>query len=115
MNQQIKEKWLEALRSGKYKQGSFRLRKSEGNRFCCLGVLCDLYFEDHDEDWVEGVYGWEANEIGEMYVLPRRVMEWADLDDCNPGMYTSFVPISELNDIQEYEFEELADLIEEQL
>lgn len=33
--------WVEALRSGKYKQGAGCLR-SEDNHFCCLGVLCDI-------------------------------------------------------------------------
>lgn len=34
------KKWAEALRSGKYKQGQFSLRKDD--KFCCLGVYCDL-------------------------------------------------------------------------
>jgi hypothetical protein len=44
MNPTIKKQWLEALRSGKYQQGKGRLRmKHSGvDRFCCLGVLCDL-------------------------------------------------------------------------
>ena len=46
MNQKIKERWVKALRSGKYKQGKGWLRKSSGpkkkSEFCCLGVLCDL-------------------------------------------------------------------------
>lgn len=32
--------WVRALRSGKYKQGQDALR--QGNKFCCLGVACDL-------------------------------------------------------------------------
>lgn len=40
MNPEIKTKWLEALRSGKYKQGKNFLRIED--RFCCLGVLCDI-------------------------------------------------------------------------
>jgi|SRR6185436_2774286 len=40
MEAQLKEKWVEALRSGKYEQGKRALRK--GNSFCCLGVLCDV-------------------------------------------------------------------------
>lgn len=35
------EKWVSALRSGKYEQGKSRLRC--GCKFCCLGVACDLY------------------------------------------------------------------------
>lgn len=34
----IKAKWLEALRSGKYKQGTGRLFRP-GDTYCCLGVL----------------------------------------------------------------------------
>lgn len=41
MNGELKAKWLEALRSGRYKQGQGRLR-DESNQFCCLGVLCDV-------------------------------------------------------------------------
>jgi hypothetical protein len=44
MKSDVKLKWIEALRSGKYKQG-FRtlMQESEGEAsFCCLGVLCDV-------------------------------------------------------------------------
>src|SRR4051812_38509722 len=37
MPAELKVKWLEALRSGKYKQGKLRLCRD--NTFCCLGVL----------------------------------------------------------------------------
>ena len=37
MPQELKEKWVEALRSGEYKQGLGVLQV--GGRFCCLGVL----------------------------------------------------------------------------
>lgn len=32
--------WLEALRSGEYSQGKYRLQS--GNEFCCLGVACEV-------------------------------------------------------------------------
>lgn len=41
MKKEIADKWVAALRSGKYKQGEGFLRKGE-NEFCCLGVLCDI-------------------------------------------------------------------------
>ena len=48
----LKQKWLDALRSGKYKQGTGAFQKNLGT-FCALGVLADLidnkywkYFED---------------------------------------------------------------------
>ncbi len=41
MNADIKVKWVEALRSGKYRQGIGELR-SRDDKYCCLGVLCDI-------------------------------------------------------------------------
>jgi hypothetical protein len=35
----IKEKWVKALRSGKYIQGKKALYRPEEATFCCLGVL----------------------------------------------------------------------------
>lgn len=62
MKQPFKQEWIEALRSGKYKQGVKYLRYNE--EFCCLGVLCDLVaptaWQKHDcwdfyyNDGIEG-------------------------------------------------------------
>jgi hypothetical protein len=41
LDPELKAKWLDALRSGKYKQGQAVLRTSE-ECFCCLGVLGDI-------------------------------------------------------------------------
>ena len=38
MDAKLKSKWIEALRSGKYKQAKERLYKGR-NQYCCLGVL----------------------------------------------------------------------------
>lgn len=40
LNKKLKHKWLKALRSGKYEQGQGFLERD--NKFCCLGVLCDI-------------------------------------------------------------------------
>lgn len=40
MDKEIKRRWVEALRSGKYEQGQGKLLHS--GKFCCLGVLCDI-------------------------------------------------------------------------
>jgi len=40
MKKEMKLKWIEALRSGKYHQTRSLLRDSNG--FCCLGVLADI-------------------------------------------------------------------------
>lgn len=42
MDKKLKARWIKALRSGKFKQGSGALERIEGERItnCCLGVLC---------------------------------------------------------------------------
>lgn len=46
MNAQLKAKWVEALRSGKYLQTQHQLKDDVG--FCCLGVLCDIQGADFE-------------------------------------------------------------------
>lgn len=36
------EKWVEALESGDFRQGTGRLRCG-GDHYCCLGVACEIY------------------------------------------------------------------------
>ena len=44
MNKQLKTKWLKALRSGEYAQGTehYVTAGKKYDSFCCLGVLCDI-------------------------------------------------------------------------
>ena len=57
MNKIVKRKWLKALRSGEYKQGSGQLvtkpnyPNNEDYLFCCLGVLQNLYCLKHNEEF----------------------------------------------------------------
>lgn len=39
MDKELKAKWIEALRSGQYKQGKGQLRDTPSDTYCCLGVL----------------------------------------------------------------------------
>ncbi len=55
MKPQLKEKWIAALRSSRYKQGKGELRSSD-DLFCCLGVLCDVagatwFQKESDRPW----------------------------------------------------------------
>lgn len=46
MDPKWKAKWVEALRSGEYKQGRHSLKDTldpKGPKYCCLGVLCDIH------------------------------------------------------------------------
>lgn len=46
MKAELKAKWVEALRSGKYQQGTNYLKRTDTPNnepvYCCLGVLCDI-------------------------------------------------------------------------
>lgn len=104
---EIKAKWLEALRSGEYKQGRVRLRTGE-SKFCCLGVLTDLYIKETPAPkWGEG----ELNPS--CCYLPNEVMKWADLRSVNPsdaeGMF-----LSDHND-EGLDFQTIADIIEKEI
>lgn len=72
MHAELKAKWLEALRSGKYDQTTGQLR--DGNCFCCLGVLCDV-FNPNGWEGVTGTrewsYGEGPDEQHEVGVLPH--------------------------------------------
>lgn len=53
MTKELRDKWVAALRSGRYKQGKYRLRDREGG-FCPLGVLLDV---SGLGEWIGGVDG----------------------------------------------------------
>ena len=128
MNQDIKTRWLEALRSGRYKQGKGSLRTTD-DQYCCLGVLCDLAVQDGIVEWEphrdEGADVYEID--GLLGSLSYEVRVWAGISDdagrCEPvyldiGERTIFVGDSliQLNDQTEipFNFEQIADVIEEQ-
>jgi hypothetical protein len=115
MNKEIKQQWVAALTSGKYKQGKGQLR--EGDKFCCFGVLCNLHAQAHPEIAAMQISGGEY--MGEAAFLPYAVAEWAGLDSPNGaytrGAYASSEDIETLaadND-SGYSFRKIAKIIEE--
>lgn len=46
MNKEIKAKWIEALRNGKYRRGKGVLYND--GKYCCLGVLCKVMGAEFD-------------------------------------------------------------------
>ena len=48
MDSRVKELWCSALESNEYEQCEGRLKKD--NRYCCLGVLTELYTKEHPDD-----------------------------------------------------------------
>ena len=129
MNPDIKTKWLAALRSGEYKQAKhvLALVNDDGTAiegFCCLGVLCDLRFKEENIKWtMRDPY---TNETRHGALTPDGTTGTLDHDTAWPwsGLYTvnpsvvvndATYQISQLNDELGMSFEEIADVIEQQL
>lgn len=117
------KKWVQALRSGEYKQITGRLKTTSGH--CCLGVACELfkkeypkllieslpktddydheYVPDYNQDWY--TFNGKAN------TLPFLVKDWLGLVSPT-GTYRGFhESLIKLNDTGST-FLEIADKIE---
>lgn len=137
MNSEVKELWTKALRSGDYKQTMGTLHRTatdvdlRPSGFCCLGVLCDVAVKQgvipeptFDED--DGTH-----DFGDMdfNYPPEAVLEWAGLgtDVMDPvvpreavGIDVEIIDIpsiglSDLNDAYGFNFNQIADVIEQNL
>lgn len=110
MNADIKQRWVEALRSGQYKQGSGCLKVNDS--YCCLGVLCELHRQDFPGK------GWQLASTRSLlfsYISeydfhepPAEVSAWTGLD---PSVYDL---LADAND-SGADFPTIASLIEEML
>jgi hypothetical protein len=100
MDEDVKAKWVTALRSGAYAQTKSQLRNDMGH--CCLGVLCDL----HDPD------GWEDDET----YLGDSVDDLPALDVLRPAGLdlATAKTLAEMNDAGT-SFAQIADWIEANL
>lgn len=119
MKKNIAMKWVKALRSGKYKQGRDRLR-TENNKFCCLGVLCNLHAQAHP--------GFAARQRkvasydGSHATVGPNVRGWAGLATSDGDFNRNEVEglprnwstdsLIELNDVKLWNFERIATFIE---
>lgn len=116
-----------ALESGRYGQGSEKLRPAN-DKFCCLGVACDI---SGLGEWENVQYGgWRYLvrgtlpddidiQVGDFY-LPTSVQEWLGVNDQNPAVcnetapwgHESGVSLGELNDNDpRYDFRAIAAVI----
>lgn len=99
----IKAKWVAALRSGKYKQGTCQLRNNN-DEYCCLGVLCDII---SPEKWeYDGIrYRMEGHQVD----LPSSILKNVSSGELLTDRLTY------MNDIVRMSFDEIADYIEGRL
>jgi hypothetical protein len=103
MNQEIKQRWIQALRSGEYEQGEGGLFHC--GKFCCLGVLTDLYIKEHGFQWKQDSADlWSFED--ERETLPQSVQDWSGIDAPDPMICHSFA--TDLNDYHDASFEDIA-------
>ena len=135
MNPTIKARWTAWLRANADKQSVGKLSRTFSAvedrlvGFCCLGGLCELAVQDGvivsmvlGGDMVRYVnYGANADWSGD--VLPEAVAAWAGLESCDPEVRVTVPPdgqtglhsLTALNDDYRFNFNQIADLIDEQL
>jgi hypothetical protein len=114
------ETWVRALRSGEYEQARHVLQK--GEKFCCLGVACDIFIPNIKKLTYRGRL------VGSVPSTQLHSPEWLTLIDnnfyLNTGVYLHNlndgigngrthvnVDENELRDLR-YTFDEIADLLE---
>ena len=114
MKKEIADKWIKALRSGKYKQGRGRLNYHD-KELCCLGVLCEVALSEGldiskeletDADGTLSVYSYDENP----HYLPESIIKWADIKPCDNDR-SFLAEMVSMNDDQDSTFHEIAELI----
>lgn len=99
MKKEIADLWVNALRSGKYKQGQGCLRFDD--KFCCIGVLCEI--SGFEYEWGAGFPDSDD-----------QIVQWAGLRDPQGKIPIQFQNSTLLTSINDFgvPFSQIADLIE---
>jgi hypothetical protein len=100
------QKWANALRSGKFKQGKHKLEDEYGN-LCCLGVGCKIFTPRN----LQKVKYETSRLAGVDPIEQQHAPQWLktiDLDLFRKSNYH----FTDLNDSLNYTFNEIADIIE---
>jgi hypothetical protein len=113
VNSKVKQKWIEALRSGEYSQTSTVLFDAKGH--CCLGVLVDLYLREDGYDIAELLPNEDYSNVisdhsndGTSVMPSAEVCLWAGIDE------STATELSTMNDSGS-SFEDIAKHIEERI
>lgn len=110
------EKWIDALRSGRYKQNKNSLISKDGCSYCVIGVLCDLidpfawrvYYEKNSErnlGFINTQMYWRNYSYSSIPDFVVKTLEHFNLN------FNAIKYIMKLNDSGSC-FDELADFIE---
>lgn len=123
MNAEIKRQWIADLRSGEFTQGRTYLH--EGDKMCCLGVLCHRAAEAGATEKTNPHFSVVRYGNSES-LLPGEVVAWAEISERvdNPNtdgfldghayvkVDKDLVALVELNDNLGWTFDQIADALE---
>lgn len=102
--------WVDALRSGKYKQCKNALRVND--YYCCLGVLCDVAIKSGVAIEVAvGHFHSPVEYDHSSTYTPKRAMEWIGLNSAQ-GKFGEANSLARMNDT-DATFAQIAEAIEE--
>jgi hypothetical protein len=117
MDSKLKKRWVEALRSKKYKQGRSYLKNTETvngtPKYCCIGVLCELITntkfgkENRLKFDCNGVFDGEFG--GSRTTLLSPIRDYYKISDNEVG------ELIRMNDLEKRKFTTIAKYIEENL
>lgn len=108
MNEVAKEKWIEALRSGRYTQGKNCLMDTD-KAYCCLGVLVRVFEEHYGLKFDQKITPANSVEFGSCCSVaapPEIVIDWIKLKPKHQTL------LMNLNDKHGCSFAGIADVLE---
>lgn len=115
----VRKQWVDALRSGEYKQGAGLLRRDPSKlspepRYCCLGVLCDLAVQAGivQAKTRNGTTYYGDDRGKSATQLPPTVQAWAGLRTPTGEGLPNGLDLVRVNDAGSMSFNRIAELIE---
>lgn len=115
MKEEVKNLWVAALRSGKYRQHKQKLNTPDG--YCCLGVLCDISGLGNWLDRVfDSVYVVDNDNHHQAVYPPQEVIDWAGMGSLDGSFRLNnedynYSDLANLND-RGMTFAEIANIID---
>lgn len=97
-------KWINALRSGRYKQTKYTLQDAGG--YCCLGVACDVFIKPKLRELNK-----DKHLCGSYPMSQSNAPLWLKLINGHFAKLAS-AEFADLNDYEGMTFDEIADLLQ---
>lgn len=104
---ELKKQWVDALRSGKYKQTKGTLHNLDDGGFCCIGVACVV--------WGISSAEYMGVELQKDSFENEGPLECYTAWQKRSGLKNVQSKLTKMNDSGNYTFNEIADWIEEKL